>query len=167
VARADESNKDLTDRTSRALARAGSSILVTSLTDLVAFAISATSALPALASFGAYASISIFFLWAYASTFFSACLNFDERRQRDNRRELFCCLTRNRDPDNEQYKEGFIEGFTRHTFANFMLLLSFPGLARCSCFLSSRDFWFWPIWNHGTVRRRLDTQFDPSWVLRQ
>ena len=56
-----ESNRDVADRCARALARAGASITVTSLTDLVAFAISSSSTLPALASFCAYASVSILF----------------------------------------------------------------------------------------------------------
>ena len=89
-----ETNEDITKRCSRGLARAGASITVTSMTDLVAFGISSSSSLPALASFCAYAAISIFFLWFFASTFFTATLVFDERRQRDNRRECCCCLTR-------------------------------------------------------------------------
>jgi Niemann-Pick C1 protein len=55
VARASETNADLTKRLARGLARAGASITVTSLTDCVAFAISSQSSLPALASFCAYA----------------------------------------------------------------------------------------------------------------
>lgn len=89
-----ESNADLAKRSASALARAGASISVTSLTDLVAFAISSSSGLPALASFCGYASICITFLWVFASTFFTGCFVLDERRQRDNRRECVCCLTR-------------------------------------------------------------------------
>jgi hypothetical protein len=49
--RSQEDNQGITQRSARSLARAGASITVTSLTDLVAFAISSASALPALASF--------------------------------------------------------------------------------------------------------------------
>merc|ERR1712038_279135 len=108
VARKSESNADLTARAGRALARAGASITVTSLTDIVAFGISASSSLPALASFCGYASIGIFFLWFFASTFFSATMVLDERRQRDNRRECLCCLTRKK--DYEESADGFEEG---------------------------------------------------------
>lgn len=94
VKRVDEDDSSLTERSGRAMARAGASILVTSSTDLVAFAISSSSALPALSSFCAYASIAIFFLWLFASTFFAAAVVLDERRQRENRRECFCWLTR-------------------------------------------------------------------------
>ena len=107
-----EDNTMLQGRTARALARAGASITVTSATDLVAFGISASSKLPALASFCAYAAISIFFLWLFASTFFTATMNLDERRQRDNRRECFCCVTRKNplpEEDNDHDGQGFEE----------------------------------------------------------
>ena len=54
-----EDDESLIKRGARALARSGASISVTSLTDLVAFAISSSSALPALASFCAFASINV------------------------------------------------------------------------------------------------------------
>eukprot|EP00557_Chaetoceros_sp_GSL56_P006937 CAMPEP_0176499398 /NCGR_PEP_ID=MMETSP0200_2-20121128/12903_1 /TAXON_ID=947934 /ORGANISM="Chaetoceros sp., Strain GSL56" /LENGTH=920 /DNA_ID=CAMNT_0017897809 /DNA_START=84 /DNA_END=2846 /DNA_ORIENTATION=- len=122
-----ESNDDLAKRGARALARAGASITVTSFTDLVAFAISASSSLPALASFCAYASVGIVFLWIFASTFFTASLVLDERRQRDNRRECLCWLTRKKggleeDDENEGEGEGnngkFHEGNVSLYFRN-------------------------------------------------
>lgn len=56
-----EDDESMVKRGARALARSGASISVTSLTDLVAFAISSSSALPALASFCAFASINVSF----------------------------------------------------------------------------------------------------------
>jgi Niemann-Pick C1 protein len=103
-----EDNAAIAKRCARALARAGASITVTSATDLVAFGISSSSSLPALASFCAYAAISIFFLWIFASTFFTATLVLDERRQRDNRRECLCCVTR-KNPIEEEEDTGFEE----------------------------------------------------------
>ena len=72
VSRESEDDDALVKRGARALARAGASITVTSATDLVAFAISATSSLPALASFCAFASVCIFFLWAFAGEYHKA-----------------------------------------------------------------------------------------------
>jgi len=95
VPRKQEDDETLVDRCARGLSRAGASITVTSMTDLVAFAISSSSKLPALASFCGFASICITFLWLFASTFFTACLVLDERRQRRNARDCcLCCLTR-------------------------------------------------------------------------
>lgn len=121
VSRKSETNADLIIRSGKALARAGASITVTSLTDLVAFGISASSSLPALASFCAYAAVGIVFLWVFASTFFSATLVLDERRQRDNRRECLCCLTRGEPDEDGKEKEeesGFEEDFISTYFRN-------------------------------------------------
>lgn len=124
--RSGESNDDLAKRGSKALARAGASITVTSFTDLVAFAISASSSLPALASFCAYAAVGIVFLWLFASTFFTACLVLDERRQRDNRRECLCCLTRQKTVDDEtedddKYHDGAVSKYFRNIHAPILL----------------------------------------------
>ena len=116
--RAAENNEDIAKRCARALARAGASITVTSATDLVAFGISSSSSLPALASFCAFAAISIFFLWLFASTFFTATLVIDERRQRDNRRECLCCLTRKNVTEQEE-DNGFEEGLISRYFRNY------------------------------------------------
>lgn len=124
VARKDESDDDIAKRAGRALARAGASITVTSATDLVAFAISSSSSLPALASFCGYAAICIFFLWLFASVFFSATFVLDERRQRDNRRECLCCLTRKGETEENEdtgFEEGFLSGYFRKYHAPSIL----------------------------------------------
>lgn len=150
VKRSSEDNRTLAQRAARSLGRAGASITVTSATDLVAFAISSTSALPALASFCGYAAICIFFLWFFASTFFTGCLVLDERRQRDGRFECICCFPREPkaledDDDNdatttEEEEEGYQEGFLSKYFRQYhaptilspigkvVVLLGFAGL---------------------------------------
>lgn len=122
--RAAEDNTSLGDRCALSLARSGASITVTSATDLVAFAISSASSLPALSSFCAYAAIGIFFLWMFAATFFTACLVLDERRQRDNRRECLCCVTRGKelqDDDNTYQEEGRMSKYFRNYHAPTIL----------------------------------------------
>ena len=123
VPRESEDDESLVKRASRALARAGASITVTSLTDLVAFAISSTSALPALASFCAFASINIFFLWAFAATFFTATMFLDEKRQRANKRDCLCCVTRKMVSDEEDTgsEEGRIPAYFRKYHAPTIL----------------------------------------------
>lgn len=129
VPRESEDDASLVRRGARSLARAGASITVTSLTDLVAFAISSTSALPALASFCAFASINIFFLWALAATFFTSCMVLDEGRQRANRRDVLCCLPRKTGPDegDSGSREGRIPAYFRRVHAP--RILSRPGKA--------------------------------------
>ena len=137
VARASEDDASLIKRGARALSRAGASITVTSLTDLVAFAISSSSALPALASFCAFASINIFFLWVLAATFFVACMVIDEKRQRDNRRDCLCCFTRKQDEvvEDTGSKEGFISRYFRRFHAP--AILSKPGKVFTLIFFSA------------------------------
>ena len=155
VPRKQEDDEALIERCARGLARAGASITVTSLTDLVAFAISSSSALPALASFCAYASICITFLWFFASTFFTACLVLDERRQRGNRRDcLMCCLQRGKstkdegadqelaEEDLKDNEEGFVSTYFRKYHAPAILskagkatvLFIFAGLLAFGCY---------------------------------
>jgi len=107
---------------------------VTSATDLVAFGISSSSKLPALASFCGYAAIGVFFLWLFAATFFAATLVLDERRQRDNRRECVCCLTRKlplEEDDGAWDKEGSISRYFRSLHGP--AILSKPGKALVMC----------------------------------
>jgi len=137
--RSSEDNADLAKRCAKAMARAGASITVTSMTDLVAFGISSSSNLPALASFCAYAAVGIVFLWGFAATFFTATLVLDERRQRDNRRECICCITRKdstKEADESEFEEGIMSRFFRNSYApailskagKILVLLAFVGL---------------------------------------
>jgi predicted RND superfamily exporter protein len=118
---ASEDDESIIKRGSRALGRAGASITVTSLTDLVAFAISSSSAIPALATFCAYASYCIFFLWALSATFFVSCMVIDEKRQRDNRMDCLVCFTRNEDKVEavEEGDKGSKEGPISRYFRNY------------------------------------------------
>uniref|UniRef100_A0A7S1U0H9 SSD domain-containing protein n=2 Tax=Phaeomonas parva TaxID=124430 RepID=A0A7S1U0H9_9STRA len=79
-------------RMARALGHSGVSISVTSLTDFVAFAISTSTVLPGLSTFCVYAAIGILALFGYVTTFFTACLVIDSRRQAATRMDCCCCI---------------------------------------------------------------------------
>jgi len=147
IPRESEDDAALVNRGSKALARAGASITVTSLTDLVVFAISSTSALPALASFCAYASINIFFLWALAATFFTATMVIDEKRQKENRRDVLCCVKRKNVPKEDTgAKEGFISLYFRKYHAP--KILSKPGkVITIICFAALFGFGIYGLLN--------------------
>eukprot|EP00448_Togula_jolla_P017809 CAMPEP_0170584290 /NCGR_PEP_ID=MMETSP0224-20130122/8611_1 /TAXON_ID=285029 /ORGANISM="Togula jolla, Strain CCCM 725" /LENGTH=883 /DNA_ID=CAMNT_0010907717 /DNA_START=89 /DNA_END=2740 /DNA_ORIENTATION=+ len=87
----DRTDKSLStvERMAQALSHAGVSVLVTSLTDFVAFAISVSSALPALSSFCMYAAFSVIMLFLLQLTFFAALATFDARRVTGRR--IDCC----------------------------------------------------------------------------
>lgn len=154
VPRNSESNDDIGKRCEKAMKRAGASILVTSVTDMVAFGISSSSSLPALASFCAYAAVGIVFLLLFASTFFAAVLVLDERRQRDNRRECLCCLTRgpeNAEEQDNKYEEGRIATYFRNIHSPFILskigkavtLLVFSCTLGFGIYVSKKEYCRW------------------------
>uniref|UniRef100_A0A061RV36 Niemann-Pick C1 protein n=2 Tax=Tetraselmis sp. GSL018 TaxID=582737 RepID=A0A061RV36_9CHLO len=89
----DNSPEDLEipKRIGHALATAGSSITVTSLTDILAFFIGSFTSLPALRNFSIYAAFGILFDYAFQVTFFVAFLTFDARRRAAGPPDCTCC----------------------------------------------------------------------------
>jgi len=67
--------------------------------------------------------VGIFLDFLLQATFFVACLTIDSRRQKDDRRDLFCCsVVKNRSTKNifgfENYR---FKRFFKHTFAPILL----------------------------------------------
>ena len=87
----EEREQELGVRFGRTMRHAGVAITITSVTDLLAFAIGATTVLPALSGFCIYASLGIFFIYFYAITFFLAWFSYDQRRVEDTRDGCICC----------------------------------------------------------------------------
>eukprot|EP00928_Gymnodinium_smaydae_P047213 TRINITY_DN31492_c0_g1_i1.p1 TRINITY_DN31492_c0_g1~~TRINITY_DN31492_c0_g1_i1.p1 ORF type:complete len:907 (-),score=69.37 TRINITY_DN31492_c0_g1_i1:124-2817(-) len=75
-----------------ALKKAGLSITITSVTDIIAFLLGATSDFPAMSCFCCYAAFSIFFIYAYHLCGFCALLAIDCQRQQAQRVDCFCCF---------------------------------------------------------------------------
>ena len=88
------------ERIAQALKHVGGSITMTTITDLVAFAVSTVSDFPAVHLFCVYASLSIFFAYFMIITLFLALLTLDVLRIEKGKRDLCpCCTARNYDPD--------------------------------------------------------------------
>eukprot|EP00754_Rhynchopus_humris_P027837 Rhum_TRINITY_DN15113_c0_g1::Rhum_TRINITY_DN15113_c0_g1_i3::g.140632::m.140632 len=81
---------DMKERMVTAMRHAGPAITITSVTDLIAFLCGATTVLPALRDFCYYASLGIFFDFAFQCTFFVAITFIDSRRQ--DRGKADCCV---------------------------------------------------------------------------
>lgn len=75
----------------RALRHAGVAITVTSLTDFAAFAIGASTVLPALRSFCLYSALGIAALYVLQATFFVAWFALDQTRLEEQRDGLIWC----------------------------------------------------------------------------
>ncbi len=81
------------------LRHAGMAITITTLTDILAFAVGASTVLPALRYFCLYCAFAIFFVYVYMLTFFFALFVLDQRRVEAKRSAFFCC---NKLPDDYQ-----------------------------------------------------------------
>ncbi|GFO10919.1 patched domain-containing protein 3 [Plakobranchus ocellatus] len=90
--RPEEAKVDLPLKLALTLSRSGVSITVTSITDIVAFGIGASTVIPALSAFCIYASLGVFAMYVLVSTLFSAVLAIDERRVRSRRDACLPCL---------------------------------------------------------------------------
>ena len=75
----------------------GVAITITSVTDLLAFGIGATSVLPALGNFCIYSALGIFAVFLNMASFFLAWLVIDQRRIDAKRDAIFCCLKKDAD----------------------------------------------------------------------
>ena len=83
--------EDLIKRAGDTMRHAGVAITATSITDVTAFAIGASTDLPALRSFCIYASVGIFTIFILQCTVFVAFLVIDEKRMSKNRNGCFWC----------------------------------------------------------------------------
>ena len=87
----EEINQDLPTRIGHTMKNAGASILVTSVTDMVAFGIGALTTIPALRSFCIFASVGIATVFILQVTFIVACLKYGGMRIKRKRHSLICC----------------------------------------------------------------------------
>ena len=87
----EETQEELEERAGKTMMHAGVAITATSLTDVTAFAIGATTDLPALRSFCLYASFGILIVFLLQSSYFVAFLVLDQQRMNKNRNGLFWC----------------------------------------------------------------------------
>ena len=98
------------ERVGLAMKHSGVAILITSVTDLMAFGIGATSILPALGNFCAYAAFGIFGVFLQMASFFLAWLVIDQKRIDAKRDGCFCCLKRDADwTPNECSKKSYMD----------------------------------------------------------
>ncbi|KAH3850235.1 hypothetical protein DPMN_092642 [Dreissena polymorpha] len=100
------------ERIGLALKHARVSITVTSITDIVAFAIGGSTVIPSLSTFCVYAAIDVLALYILQATFFVACVTLDE--QRNDARRNACCICVKHDV---KYKPGkYIDFSIQHEF---------------------------------------------------
>lgn len=124
-----QSNPDdhIAKRMKETMAHAGVSITVTSMTDFVAFIISTSTSLPALASFCFYAATGILFLFLFQCIFFGAYVVIDERRQKARRMDCCCCFKVAENSELDKKREAFetnpgpVSDFMKNTYGPFIV----------------------------------------------
>ena len=124
---------DMKERMIATMRHAGPAILLTSVTDLVAFSIGTTTSIPALRDFCVYASVGIVFDFTYQVTFFVACTYLSSKRQEQSKADFLCCVTVADDTGccvgkETDFREGD-PGVTRKVFGVWLprAVLSKPG----------------------------------------
>merc|ERR1719203_2231687 len=70
----------------------GISVLITSVTDALAFLVGSTTVLPALSWFCMWAGTGIVLCYIFQLVVFLPCLALNAQRTADNRRDIFCCF---------------------------------------------------------------------------
>lgn len=80
------------DAIGAALAHVGPSILLTSVSECCCFGIGALSNMPAVRTFALYACVAILLDFLLQITAFVALMALDQRRYRDGRADVLCCL---------------------------------------------------------------------------
>ena len=86
-----ELGKTLIERFGLTMKHAGVAITITSVTDLLAFGISASTAIPLMSSFCAMAAMGIAFVFFFMITFFFGWFHLDQKRMESNRNFFICC----------------------------------------------------------------------------
>ncbi|WWC92719.1 uncharacterized protein L201_007678 [Kwoniella dendrophila CBS 6074] len=128
------------ERVARAVARMGPSILLSSVTEVVAFAIGALVPMPAVRNFAIYAAGSVFLGAVMQVTVFVSAMTLDLKRAEAMRIDCFPCI-RLRPPiglydETAPTDEGVVNKFMRTVYAPFLLkkevkqlvLVAFGGL---------------------------------------
>ncbi|XP_074095417.1 patched domain-containing protein 3 isoform X1 [Cotesia typhae] len=84
--------RPIEERIGRMLSQAGAAISITSLTDVVAFIIGATTILPSLESFCIYAAVGVLVTFLLQVTFFVAAFTLDIKRIESKRNGVIPCI---------------------------------------------------------------------------
>lgn len=88
----EHSNLKLSEKIAKTMEKAGASITITSLTDIIAFLVGGTTVLPSLKSFCIFAAMCILMTYLYVVTFFIAVFTLDEKRLAQNRNSCCPCI---------------------------------------------------------------------------
>lgn len=147
----------LPERIGYMLKHGGVSITVTTLTDVMAFVIGATTILPCLQSYCIYSAVSVLVTFLFVVTFFVACFTLDQRRLEQGRNGIAPWIQYSNYKPNECSQRD-LSGRIFHTIYS-KIILTWPGkllvvLLTAVCLGFSIESIF-----------RLEQRFDPAWFI--
>lgn len=149
--------RDLPHRVGVAMTHAGTAISITSITDVIAFGIGASTVLPALQSFCIYASVGLLSIFLFQCTFFVAWMTLDQRRVESRRNA--CCPCFRHGPEWEANKLSS-KDLSRGAFKAYGRFLTRPwvkvGVIAVATAVTGAAV-------AGNVL--LEQRFDPTWFL--
>lgn len=149
----------LPERIGMMLRHAGVSISITALTDVIAFIVGSVTILPTLNSFCIYAGVSVFAIFVFVITFFTACFTLDQIRQEQGRNGILPCI-KHKDyepnPCSQQYLTNRVFHFiydnailtTTGTFLVLSITVACLGFGIQGCFMLRQKFnpeWLVPV----------------------
>eukprot|EP00092_Neocalanus_flemingeri_P016672 GFUD01018035.1.p1 GENE.GFUD01018035.1~~GFUD01018035.1.p1 ORF type:complete len:937 (+),score=124.95 GFUD01018035.1:339-3149(+) len=153
----EEKKEDIAKRFGKTLSYAGMAISVTSVTNIVAFALGATTVIPALRSFCLFCSVGILAIFLYTLTFFTACMVLDQKRIDERRDGCFCCWRHGESwTPNKWTKTNFLDiflaklaKFSTHRMMKVTISILTLGLFGLACYGISK----------------LEQRFEERWLI--
>ncbi|CAF0895064.1 unnamed protein product [Adineta steineri] len=103
--------EDVETQISRIVGRVGPAMLLTSVSESIAFFLGALTPMPAVRLFSLYAAMSVLIDFLLQITVFVTFITLDHKRTIENRIDVFSCLQISRD-QNEQQKNGYFPRIT-------------------------------------------------------
>lgn len=148
----------LEDKMGITLGRAGVAITVTSITDVIAFAVGATTVLPALRSFCMFCGMGILIVYFLQATWFVAWMTLDQRRIEDRRNGYVPCI-RHAPVKSDGQTCGQLD-FLQSFFEKYcQVLLKTP--SKVFVFILTATLLSISTWGSVELRQ----EFDPMWFL--
>ncbi|XP_070533114.1 NPC intracellular cholesterol transporter 1-like [Ptychodera flava] len=112
--------EDRSDQIGRVVGEVGPSMLLTSLSESIAFFLGALSSMPAVRAFSLYAATAVFIDFLLQITAFVALLSLDSKRQESGRLDVCCCVpTAKKEPVPKE--DGILYSFMTKYYAPFLM----------------------------------------------
>jgi len=146
----------LQERFGKTLSHSGVAITITSVTDVVAFAIGGTTVLPALKSFCLYAAVGIVAIYWFQCTYFVAWMSLDQRRLESHRNGCCPCYKHKEYTSNAIAKRNISKSIFE-AYGN--LLMKTP--SKIFLLIATVALTGVGIWGNLLLEQR----FDPTWFL--